>query len=326
MKREQLGQLPTEQRNRAAHELDLQSALSTARLINREDRKVAAAVGRALPQIARTIDAIAQSLANGGRLIYVGAGTSGRMAALDAAECPPTFGVDPRTVQYVMAGGEKALGRASEVSEDSRVDGERDIAKLRPTRKDVVVGIAASGRTPYTIAAIEYARQRGAKTAAVVCNQGSLLAKAAEIAIEIDTGPEVVSGSTRMKAGTAQKMVLNMLSTGAFTRLGCVYGNQMVNVHVKNTKLRERGLRILEDVARVTRSEAERALHSSGKNVPTALISLMARIDPPAARRYLEAANGNVRRAIESAKADSTRSSAVGRSRQTHRKMGKRAQ
>jgi N-acetylmuramic acid 6-phosphate etherase len=305
VKRADTRHLATEQRNRAAQTLDLQSALGIARTINREDRKVAIAVGRVLPQVARAIDVVAEALASGGRLIYAGAGTSGRIAALDASECPPTFGVDPGRVVFLIAGGERALARASEVSEDSVSDGERDMARLRPTRRDAVVGIAASGRTPYTVAAIEYARARGAKTIAVVCNRGSQLAQAAGLAIEIETGPEVVAGSTRMKAGTAQKLVLNLLSTGAMARLGYVYGNQMVNVHVKNTKLRDRGLGILEQLARVERSQAERALKNAANSVPVALIMLLAGVDPPSARRHLEEASGNVRRAAEAAKAES---------------------
>src|SRR4029077_5710489 len=191
--------------------------MEVARLINAEDAKVAAAVKRALPQIARAIDLIAAALKRGGRLIYVGAGTSGRLAALDAAECPPTFNTDPKTVQYVIAGGVKALASAVEGNEDSRKLGEREIAKKKPGKNDVVVGIAASGRTPFTVAAIEYARRRGAKTVAVTCNRSSQIAQTAEVALVSEVGPEVIAGSSRMKAGTAQKMVLNMLSTGAMT-------------------------------------------------------------------------------------------------------------
>ncbi len=215
-----LSRLSTEKANRAAADLDLKSSLEVARIINAEDAKVAPAVKRALPQIARAIDMIANALRRGGRLIYVGAGTSGRIAALDAAECPPTFNTDPRTVQYVIAGGENALGSAVEANEDSRARGEREIAKKKPGKNDVVVGITASGRTPFTVAAVAYARRHGAKTIAVSCNRNSPLEKAAQLAIVAEVGPEVLSGSTRMKAGTAQKMILNMLSTGAMTRLG----------------------------------------------------------------------------------------------------------
>ncbi|MGH9670056.1 MAG: N-acetylmuramic acid 6-phosphate etherase, partial [Terriglobales bacterium] len=246
---EDFGKLRTERTNPAAAELDARSTLEIARILNTEDARVAPAVERALPQITQAIDAITEALSRGGRLIYVGAGTSGRIAALDASECPPTFNTDPRAVQCVIAGGSRAISRAAEINEDSPRLGRGDMAKKRPTKKDVVVGISASGRTPYTLGAIEYARERGATTVAVTGNPGSPLQRVAEIAIVVETGPEVVAGSTRMKAGTAQKLVLNMLSTGAMTRLGYVYGNLMVNVHRKNRKLRERGLSILERAA-----------------------------------------------------------------------------
>ena len=236
----ELDRLATEQQNQASENLDTKSSLEIAQIINREDTKVSHAVKQALPSIAKAIDAIVHALDNGGRLIYVGAGTSGRIAAIDASECPPTFNADPKSVQYVMAGGPRALANAAEFNEDSRELGASDIAKRRPTRNDVVVGIAASGRTPYTISAIEYAKSRGSVTVGISCNQGSELGRVADIEIEVDVGPEVVSGSTRLKAGTAQKLVCNMLTTGAFTRLGYVYGNLMVNVHLKNKKLLER--------------------------------------------------------------------------------------
>ena len=292
-------ELSTERQNLTSTELDTKSALEIARIMNDEDKTVAAAVGKALPQIALAIDAIAQAILSGGRLIYVGAGTSGRIAALDASECPPTFNTDPKVIQYVIAGGEKALSRATEFSEDSRAIGRRDTAKRRPGRKDVVVGVAASGRTPYTIAAVEYAREKGAKTVAVVANTGSALGRAAEIEIVAEVGPEVLSGSTRLKAGTAQKMVLNMLTTGAMARLGHIYGNLMVNVHTKNEKLVERGLGILEKAGGVERATASRALKASGNQVAVALIMLKAAVDRRQAEKKLNAAKGNVRKAIE---------------------------
>jgi N-acetylmuramic acid 6-phosphate etherase len=297
--RPDLGRLSTEKANPAAVDLDLQSALEIARIINLEDRKVAPAVKRALPQIARAIDLIAYALGRGGRLLYVGAGTSGRIAALDAAECPPTFNLDPKTVQYVMAGGPKALGIAIEADEDSRELGKREMAKKKPGRADVVVGIAASGRTPFTVAAIAYARRQGAKTVAVTCNPNSPLEKAAHLAIVAEVGPEAVSGSTRMKAGTAQKMILNMLSTGAMTRLGYVYGNLMVNVHLTNEKLAERGVSILERTARVSREAAERALKAAGNSVPVALVMLQSGAPRAQAQQALQAAHGHVRHAID---------------------------
>jgi N-acetylmuramic acid 6-phosphate etherase len=294
-----LSRLGTERANPAASELDAGSALEMARVINSEDARVAPAVERALPEIARAIDAIAQALSRGGRLLYVGAGTSGRIAALDASECPPTFNTPPQMVQYVIAGGSRALARAAEMNEDSPRLGRRDLAKKRPTKKDVVVGISASGRTPYTLGALEYARERGATTVAVTGNPGSPMEGAAEIAIVVETGPEVVAGSTRMKAGTAQKLVLNMLSTGAMTRLGYVYGNLMVNVHLKNRKLAERGLAILKQAAGLDRQAANQALKAAGNSVPVALVMLKAGVNRAQAKRRLAAALGNVRRAIE---------------------------
>ena len=298
-KAEDLGKLSTERTNPAATELDARSALEIARILNAQDARVAPAVERALPQIAQAIDAIAASISRGGRLIYVGAGTSGRIAALDASECPPTFNTDPRTVQYVIAGGARALSHAAEINEDSPKLGRRDLTKKRPTKKDVVVGISASGRTPYTVGALEYARERGATTVAVTSNAGSPLTQAAEIAIVVETGPEVIAGSTRLKAGTAQKLVLNMLSTGAMTRLGYVYGNLMVNVHLKNKKLVERGLTILERAAGLDREAATKALKAAGNSVPVALVMLKAKVGRAEARRRLAAAHGHVRKAIE---------------------------
>lgn len=290
--------LSTERINRSTSTLDSGSSLKIARMINREDRRVARAVEKALPQIARAIDAVADSLSRGGRLIYVGAGTSGRIAALDATECPPTFNSDPREVQFVMAGGEKALGAPVESVEDSAALGRRDLARRRPGKKDVVAGIAASGRTPYTLAAIEYARAKGSRTVAVVCNPRSPMGRAADIEIVADVGPEPVSGSTRMKAGTAQKMVLNMLTTGAMARLGRIYGNLMVNVHTSNEKLRQRGLAILEEAAGVDRETAARALKAAANEVPVALVMLKTGISREQARRRLKSTKENVRRAI----------------------------
>ena len=291
--------LRTEQQNLASSALDTLSALEIARVINREDRKVAAAVERALPQIARAIDAIAQAIGSGGRLIYAGAGTSGRLAALDAAECPPTFNTSPRTVQYVIAGGDKALGHAAEYSEDSRFSGQRDMAKRKPDKKDVVVGVAASGRTPFTIGALEHARKKRAKTVAVVCNHGSVLGALADIEIVIDVGPEAVSGSTRMKAGSAQKMALNLLTTGAMARLGYIYGNLMVNVHTRNQKLMERGLNVLEKAAGVDRQTASKTLEAADNQVATALIMLKTGLSRTQAVKRLKSVKGNVREAIE---------------------------
>src|SRR6201996_1784116 len=244
-KRKSLHDLTTESPNEASMGFDTKSALEIARIINHEDSKIASAVKKSLPEIALVIDMVARSLRDGGRLIYVGAGSSGRIAGLDSAECPASFSTPPQSVQYIMAGGPKALASSVEVNEDSPELGQRDIARRRPTRKDVVIGLSSSGRTPYVVAAVEYARARGAKTAAVTCNHNTALSAVSDICIVAEVGPEVISGSTRMKAATAQKMVLNMITTGAMTRLGYVYDNLMVNVHMQNTKLVERGISIL---------------------------------------------------------------------------------
>jgi N-acetylmuramic acid 6-phosphate etherase len=294
----ELRRLGTEKTNSASADLDRKSALEIARIINAEDAKVAAAVKRALRQIAQAIDLIAAALSQGGRLLYVGTGTSGRIAALDAVECPPTFDVNPRRVQFIIAGGPEALGAAVEADEDSRELGRKAIAKKKPGKKDVVVGIAASGRTPFTIAAIKYARAHGAKTVAVVCNPQSPLGKAAHVAIVADVGAEVVAGSTRMKAGTAQKMILNMLSTGAMTRLGYVYGNLMVNLHTKNKKLVERGVSILEEAAGLDRAAAHKLLAAAGGRVPVALVMAKAGVSRSHAVGALREGQGQVRRAI----------------------------
>lgn len=293
----EIASLATEQANGRTAHLDTMSSLEVAALMNREDAKVAQTVAKALPEIGRAIDVIAERLSKGGRLIYVGAGTSGRIGALDASECPPTFNVSPKTVQYVIAGGPTALGSEAEANEDSAKLGRKDIAARKPGKKDVVVGLAASGRTPYTIAAVEYARKHGAATVAVVCNSGSALARAAEIAIEVVVGPEVLTGSTRLKAGTAQKMVCNMLTTGAMARIGYLYGNLMVNVSLKNNKLVERGIGILGQIADVDRESARTALEASGMKLPVAVVMLKAGVGRNEAVRRLKKANGNVREA-----------------------------
>jgi len=293
-----LRHLGTEKANSASADLDRKSALEIARIINAEDAKVAAAVKRALRPIAQAVDLIAAALSQGGRLIYIGTGTSGRIAALDAVECPPTFDVDPRMVQFIIAGGPRALGVAVEADEDSRELGRKAIAKKRPSRKDVVVGIAASGRTPFTIAAIRYARARGAKTVAVACNPKSPLGKAANLAIVAEVGAEVLAGSTRMKAGTAQKMILNMLTTGAMTRLGYVYGNLMVNLHTKNDKLAERGVGILEKAAGLKRAAARKLLAAAGGRIPVALVMAKTGASRADAVAALNRSAGRVRQAI----------------------------
>jgi N-acetylmuramic acid 6-phosphate etherase len=294
-----LEHLITEGQNEASQGFDTKSALEIARIINHEDAKIAGAVKKALPEIAEVIDQVARCLRDGGRLIYIGAGSSGRIAALDASECPPTYSSAPGQVQYIMAGGPKALASAVEVNEDSEELGQRDIARRRPTRKDIVIGVSASGRTPYVVAATAYARARGAHTAAVTCNHETPIQSAADTTIVADVGPEVISGSTRMKAGTAQKMILNMITTGAMTRLGYVYENLMVNVHMQNSKLVERGIRVLMAACHIDRAKAVDTIKSAGRSVPVALVMLKAGVDKPEAVRRLAKSDGNVRLAVE---------------------------
>lgn len=298
--KENLRTLTTEKSNSASAELDTKSALAIARIINREDARVAAAVRRALPQIARGIELIAHALSQGGRLIYVGTGTSGRIAALDAVECPPTFDVPPSMVQFIIAGGSRALSGAAEADEDSRDLGRKEIARKRPGAKDVVVGIAASGRTPFTIGALTYAREHRAKTVAVVCNPTSPLGAAAHVEIVANVGAEVVAGSTRMKAGTAQKMILNMLTTGAMARIGYVYGNLMVNLHTKNSKLAERAIAIIEQLTGLDRRGAIRLLSRAQGRVPVALVMAKAGVKRDEALIALKKSRGSVRRALAS--------------------------
>jgi N-acetylmuramic acid 6-phosphate etherase len=295
----ELHELTTETDNSASEGLDTKSALEIARIINHEDAKVSAAVKKALPEIAIVIDTVARSLRDGGRLIYVGAGSSGRIASLDASECPPTYSTAPAQVQYIMAGGPKALASASDVNEDSPEIGQRDIARRRPTRKDIVIGVSASGRTPYVVGAVEYARARGAKTAAVTCNLNTPLSDVADTTIVTEVGPEVISGSTRMKSASAQKMVLNMITTGAMTRLGYVYDNLMVNVHMKNAKLVERGIRVLMKVCDIDRDTAIRTIKAAGKSIPISVVMLKANVDKMEAVRRLAKSDGNVRLAID---------------------------
>jgi N-acetylmuramic acid 6-phosphate etherase len=297
-----LRRLSTEQSNQAASDLDRKSSLDIAHLINAEDATVALAVNRALPQIARAIDQVAAALRRGGRLIYVGAGTSGRIAALDAVECPPTFNTSPRSVQFIIAGGNKALAAASEISEDDSQAGRQEMSRSKPTKNDVVLGIASSGRTPFTVAALTEARRRGAHTVALTCNPDSPLERAAHFAIVTQVGPEVLAGSSRMKAGTAHKMVLNMISTAAMTRLGYVYGNLMVNVAPKNEKLLQRAIGILEQATGADHESATQALKASGNKTPVAVVMLAAGATRPQAQAALKRTNGHVRQAIAQAK------------------------
>jgi len=288
----------TEHRNPASRNLDRLSAQAILRLMNRQDRKVAVLVGKQIPAIARAVDAIVRGIDAGGRLIYVGAGTSGRLAVLDAAECPPTFGVPATQVQALIAGGRRALTGAVEGAEDSAVNGARDLRATRLTGKDVVVAIAASGTTPYVLGAMKYARKRRATTVALTSNRRSPMAKLAKIVIAPEVGPEVVTGSTRLKAGTSQKLVLNMLSTAAMVRLGHVYENLMIDVMLTNEKLRGRAKRILAEASGKDLSSAEHAMRQSGHNLRVALVMLRLGLDVAQARKRLTSAKGNLRRAL----------------------------
>lgn len=288
----------TEKRNAHSRGLDQKSTIAILRILNREDARVAFAVRRELPKIARAVDAIVGAFERGGNLYYVGAGTSGRIAVLDSAECPPTFGISPRRVRAVIAGGARALQHATEDAEDSAKAGAGDLHRAGVSDRDVVVGISASGATPYVLGAIDFASKIGAVAVGVTSNPRSLLTRCVNISIAPNTGPEALSGSTRLKAGTAQKMVLNLLSTAAMARLGRVYDNWMIYVALTNQKLRKRSQRILEDAAGVTARAAEHALRQSGYSLPAALVMLKTDVDARAAKRKLRANNGNVRRAL----------------------------
>jgi N-acetylmuramic acid 6-phosphate etherase len=288
----------TEHRNAASKNLDRMTAQQIVRLMNGEDRKVAAAVSRELPAIARAVDAIVNGICNGGRLIYVGAGSSGRMAVLDAAECPPTFGTSPKVVQALIAGGRRAVTGAVEGAEDSLANGERDLRAKKLTRRDVVIGITASGTTPYVLAALKHAKKRGATTVAITVNPHTPVARLAKILITPKVGPEVLTGSTRLKAGTAQKMVLNMLSTAAMTRLGHVYENLMIDVKPSNQKVSNRIVRIIAEASGKSVSASEHALRQSGHNLRTALVMLKLGVDARDAARTLAKAKGELRKAL----------------------------
>lgn len=271
------------------------TALEIVRLMNNEDRKVAAAVARKLPAIAQAVDAIVASIRNGGRLFYVGAGTSGRLGVLDAAECPPTFGISPTLVQAVIAGGKRAITQAVEGAEDSTANGERDLRRLRLSKKDVVVGIAASGTTPYVVGALKYAQRLGALTVALTSNLRVPVGRIAKIVIAPEVGPEVLTGSTRLKAGTSQKMVLNMLSTGVMVRLGHAYKNLMIDMMLTNDKLADRALRILATASGKDASAARHALSAAGHNMRVALVMLRLNLDAREAKKRLKAAHGDLR-------------------------------
>ncbi|MGE7391150.1 N-acetylmuramic acid 6-phosphate etherase [Streptomyces sp. NPDC004126] len=296
--RAQLDTLTTEAFRPELAEIDRLPTLEIVRAMNAEDATVPAAVAAQLEPIAAAVDAIAERMARGGRLVYAGAGTAGRLGVLDASECPPTFNTDPAQVVGLIAGGPGAMVRAVEGAEDSRELAAADLAALALTRDDTVVGVSASGRTPYAIGAVEYARTRGALTVGLSCNAGSALAAAAEHGIEVVVGPELLTGSTRLKAGTAQKLVLNLISTVTMIRLGKTYGNLMVDVRATNEKLRARARRIVALATGAPDEEIEAALAATGGEVKDAVLVVLGGVDGPEAARLLAGAGGHLRDAL----------------------------
>ncbi|PPE60398.1 N-acetylmuramic acid 6-phosphate etherase [Pectobacterium brasiliense] len=293
-----LGKLVSETRNPATMALDQLSTLEMMHAFNQEDRKVPEAIAQVLPAIAEAVDLATVSLQEGGRLIYLGAGTSGRLGVLDASECPPTFGVPHGLVIGLIAGGPGALLKAVEGAEDDPALGEADLKALDVTAADMVVGLAASGRTPYVIGALRYARDVGCRTAAISCNPHSPIAQEAQVAISPVVGPEALTGSTRLKSGTAQKLVLNMISTGAMVKLGKVYQNLMVDVKATNVKLLDRACRIVVEATGAEREKARQALVQADNEVKPAILMLLANIDVAAARERLKQHNGYLREAL----------------------------
>ncbi|MPY34814.1 N-acetylmuramic acid 6-phosphate etherase [Streptomyces adustus] len=299
--RSELETLTTEAFRPELADIDRLPTLDIARLMNGEDTSVPAAVAARLPEIAAAIDAVAERMARGGRLVYAGAGTAGRLGVLDASECPPTFDTRPGQVVGLIAGGPDALVTSVEGAEDSAELARADLDALALTADDAVVGVSASGRTPYAIGAVEHARARGALTIGLACNAGSMLAGAAEHGIEIVVGPELLTGSTRLKAGTAQKLVLNMISTITMIRLGKTYGNLMVDVRASNEKLRARSRRIVALATGADDPEIERALTATGGEVKHAILAILAGVDGPTAGRLLEESHGHLRAALAAA-------------------------
>ncbi|MFD9829718.1 N-acetylmuramic acid 6-phosphate etherase [Tsukamurella tyrosinosolvens] len=290
----------TEGRNSRTMDLDEFTVHELLTAMNDEDRLVPDAVRRVLPAVERTVDLAVSALRSGGRLIYQGAGTSGRLGVLDAAECPPTFGVSPGLVLGVLAGGDAAMFRSEEGAEDSAERGRDDLAALDLSAADVVIGIAASGRTPYVLGGLDYARSVGASTVALSCNPGAAISAHAEVAIEIDNGPEVLTGSTRLKAGTSQKLVLNMISTAAMVRTGKAFSNLMVDVAPSNVKLADRVVRIIGEATGCDEAAARAAADAADGHAKTAIVMILADVDAPTARARLAAADGFVRAAIRS--------------------------
>ncbi|HEY9907111.1 MAG TPA: N-acetylmuramic acid 6-phosphate etherase [Thermosynechococcaceae cyanobacterium] len=299
MELEQRGHLLTEQANPASQNLDQLSSLEFVELFNREDAKTIAAIAAGRQELAAAIDLTAQALRSGGRLFYVGAGTSGRLGVLDAAECPPTFCTSPDLVQGIIAGGAGALIRSSEGLEDQAADGATAIAHHQINDRDVVVGIAAGGTTPYVHGALQAARQRGAKTLFIACVPAEQVSAAVDIDLRFLVGPEILAGSTRLKAGTVTKMALNILSTGVMVQLGKVYGNRMVDVAVTNKKLHDRALRILQDLTDLSRDQAGFLLEQSGRNVKLALVMHWTGLNREESDRLLAVHHGNLRQAVQ---------------------------
>lgn len=299
MKLDNLDQLTTEEKNENSRDLDRLSARDIVQMMNDEDKKVPYAVERELDHIARAVEVIVAALENDGRLFYFGAGTSGRLGILDASECPPTFGTSPELVQGVIAGGPSAVVKAVEGAEDSAELGRDDVRAYGVTKRDVVVGIAASGRTPYVIGALREAQAIGARTISLSCNANALINEGVDVAINVVVGPEVLTGSTRLKAGTAQKLVLNMLTTASMIRLGKVYGNLMVNVQATNKKLQERVKRIIMEVTGVSYAEAEKLAKLADGDAKTAILMRLTGTSKEEATRLLNIAKGRIREAIQ---------------------------
>lgn len=293
-----LNKMMTETRNPDTMTLDQMSALELVTVMNREDHKVPEAIASALPQIASTVEVVEQAFRKGGRLFYLGAGTSGRLGVLDASECPPTFGVDPGMVVGLIAGGDRALRFPIEGAEDDRSLGKQDLVDHNLVPSDVVIGIAASGRTPYVLGALDYAHSIGCKTAAIACNLHSAIGQAADIAIEVSVGPEVLTGSTRLKAGSAQKMILNMITTGAMVRTGKAYQNLMVNVVQSNEKLRTRAENIVMAATDVSREQARRTIDEANGKVKLAITMILTGKDAASAQALLDQSGGSVHNAL----------------------------
>lgn len=299
-----LSRITTEQRNPNSADIDTLSTQEMLRILNEEDARVAPAVAEQLPYIAQAVDGIVERMQNGGRLIYIGAGTSGRLGVLDASECPPTFNTPPELVVGLIAGGDHALRHAVEHVEDSPEAGAEALREIGLTSGDTVVGIAASGRTPFVLGAIAYAREIGALAVGICNSADSALSAAVDIPIAVISGPEVITGSTRMKSGTAQKLVLNMLSTGAMIKLGKTYGNLMVDVQPTNEKLRVRAVRIVSEATGLDSDAAREALSNAGGDVKVAIVSTLTGLNAASAKAQIDAANGRIRTVIEGAECE----------------------